>query len=85
MADTADQAYKAEEAEIEDAIAEALEPPAGCEAGPDWVGGEPHCRRCGTVIPEARLKAVPCTGLCVNCAAAAQESDGGVGDSAAGG
>lgn len=74
MADLADQAYPAEELEIDEAIADALEPPAGCEAGPDWVDGVPHCRRCHQVIPAKRLEAVPCTGLCVNCAAIVQES-----------
>ena len=75
MADMADQSYELEELEIESAISEALEPPVGCEAGPDWVDGVPHCRRCHTVIPEKRLEAVPCTGLCVNCAAMAQEEE----------
>lgn len=74
MADLADQAYEEEEKELDEAVANALEPPAGCEAGPDWIDGVAHCRRCHNIIPEARLRAVPCTGLCVNCAALIQEN-----------
>lgn len=73
MSDMADKAYVAEEQEIESAVNKALEPPAGCETGPEREGGTARCRRCGAAIPQERLEAVPCTGLCVNCAASAQE------------
>lgn len=73
MSDMADEAYASEKLEIEAAVEEALEPLAGCETGPVWEGETPHCRRCGVIIPQERLEAVPCTGLCVRCAALAQQ------------
>ena len=54
------------------AISEALIPPAGMEEGPYWLEGNAHCRWCESIIPERRLRAVPGTGLCVECATTAQ-------------
>ncbi|MDL2279056.1 TraR/DksA C4-type zinc finger protein [Desulfovibrio sp. OttesenSCG-928-G11] len=72
MADYADEAREAAQRHFYASLARALAPPAGCEQGPIWHHGRPHCRDCDAVIPEKRLKAVPGTGLCVTCAALAQ-------------
>lgn len=73
MADLVDIAQSEENQDRDAAILAALAPPAGCEAGPCWIDGHPHCRMCESPIPAKRLKAIPGTGLCVFCAAEAQD------------
>ena len=72
MADLADIAQEDDELNISGAIMNALRPPAGSELMPVWENGVPYCRVCGDVIPAARIKALPETGLCVDCANLAQ-------------
>ena len=74
MPDIADQAQTEESYERDVAILAALHRPAGCEDGPDWIQGIPYCRECGEPIPIKRIKAMPGTGLCVECASEAQEN-----------
>ena len=74
MADIIDLAQPQESMEIEAAVRQALIPPAGCDVSPVWEDGVAHCGWCDAVIPKARLEALPNTGLCVDCAASAQES-----------
>ena len=71
--DFVDAAQVAEAQALDAALNAALLRPAGIGEGPAWYGGVPHCRECDTVIPQARLKAVPGTSLCVDCAAALQD------------
>ena len=73
MMDIADAAQEFETKERAAALSNALAPPAGVGLGPDWINGKPCCTACGAVIPSARLHALPGTGLCVDCAAEAQE------------
>ena len=73
MADIIDLSQSQESMEIQTALRQALAPPAGCEMGPIWEDGKAYCRRCDSIIPTARLKAMPGTGLCVDCAAIVQE------------
>ena len=72
MADIVALAQPQEQLEMQAALRQALAPPAGCEMSPLCENGVPHCRICDDVIPEARLAAVPNTGLCVSCAAMVQ-------------
>lgn len=66
MADLIDLAQDCETREREAAIAAARARPR--DPGPTWLDGQPRCRECDGIIPLARLKAVPETGLCVYCA-----------------
>lgn len=76
MPDIVDMAQSGEHREREAAISVALIPPAGSGSPPVYHDGKPHCRECDEVIPAARLKAVPNTGFCVNCAAMMQQGRG---------
>lgn len=76
MADIIDLAQPQEQMEVEAALRAALAPPAGSDMYPLWEDGVPYCRMCEEVIPTARLKAIPNTGLCVSCAAVLQEAPG---------
>lgn len=66
--DIADAAYTTEMHTREAALAEARFALHHDAPGPDWHNGVPCCRECGAAIPQRRLKAMPGTGLCVDCA-----------------
>lgn len=70
--DLYDTAQDYEARSLAAAISVALMPPAGTEEGPYWHEGRPHCRWCHTVIPERRIRVLPGTGLCIDCAEMAQ-------------
>lgn len=70
MADIIDQAQAQESREREAAISAARAALTG--PGPHWIGDTPFCRDCGDPIPLARVKAIPGTPHCVECAAAAE-------------
>ena len=40
--------------------------------GPLWIGEKPTCRECGESIPFPRVKAMPGTGFCIECAKEAE-------------
>lgn len=44
--------------------------------GPEWIEGQPCCRRCGCPIPEARVKTLPHTAWCVSCAEEVEHEGG---------
>lgn len=71
VADIIDLSQEVEAKEREAAISAARAKLSG--PGPTWVDGQPRCRNCDDIIPQARLAALPGTGLCVFCAAEEEE------------
>ena len=74
MADIIDQAQASESLEREAAISAACASLDG--PGPHWIGDTPFCRECGESIPRARVKAVPGSPHCVDCAEELQRDCG---------
>ena len=42
--------------------------PTSAGRGPIWREGKAYCRECGNLIAAARVKALPNTELCIECA-----------------
>lgn len=76
MADLMDQAQAAETLDRAAAISAARAPLPGMQSGPNYRDGKPRCHECDEIIPATRLKAIPNVGLCVTCAAEAQQGRG---------
>lgn len=68
MADIFDQASDYEAKDREAAISVAAGRATWSGPSPDIIDGVPCCAECGEPLPEARLKALPGVGLCVECA-----------------
>ncbi len=63
--DVFDQATELERINRESALLSAMK--AMHHEGPEWIDGKACCAECGNPIPEARLRAIPGVGLCLEC------------------
>ena len=70
MPDICDLASESEAQHLASALSAAT---AILGRGPVWVGEVPHCRACGEEIAVARIKALPNTELCIECALDAEK------------